>query len=194
MPLIYFLRHGQTGWNAERRIQGHLDVPLNDTGRAQAARNGRELAKVIPDPAAFDYLSSPLGRATKTMEIVRGRLGLGPEGYRTDRRLMEYCLGDWQGLIHDDLSELFPEKVAEQARDGWNFRYPGEGGESFAMLSARVMACMGEISRDTVITAHGGVMRVIRRHYEDLDPASMFSLDIPQDRVLRIADGALDWI
>lgn len=194
MPLIYFLRHGQTDYNAERRIQGHLDTPLNDLGRSQAARNGRALAEVIPDPSAFDYLSSPLSRASETMQIVRHALGLEPEGFRTDRRLMEYCLGEWQGLLHSELASLFPEKTAEQERDPWNFRYPGEGAESFAILSARVMACLEEIERDTVVTAHGGVMRCIRRHYERLDDATTFRLDVPQDRVLKIEDGTLSWI
>ena len=61
---IYFVRHGQTDWNAERRFQGQLDIPLNDTGRAQAARNGAALARVIGDSAGFDFVSSPLSRAT----------------------------------------------------------------------------------------------------------------------------------
>ena len=194
MPLIYFLRHGQTGWNAERRIQGHLDAPLNDLGRSQAARNGRALAEIVRDPAAFDYVSSPLVRASETMEIVRRELGIDPKGYRTDLRLREYNLGDWQGFLYADIVRDFPEAVAEQQRDPWNFLYPGEGGESFVMLSARVLACFGEIDRDTIVTAHGGVMRVLRRHFLDLDTEATFKLDAPQDKVMLIENGTLSWI
>ena len=194
MALIYFLRHGQTDWNAIRRIQGHIDTPLNDLGRSQAARNGRALAAVIEDPAAFDYLSSSLSRATETMEIVRRELGLDPKGYRTDIRLMEYCLGDWEGMLYADVLAQFPELNVARERDPWNFRYPGERGESFAALSARVFDCLGEIKRDTIITAHGGVMRCIRRHCGNLDVEATFALDAPQDKVLRIDNGQLDWI
>jgi broad specificity phosphatase PhoE len=194
MALIYFLRHGQTDWNAVRRIQGHIDTPLNELGRSQAARNGRMLASVIADPSSFDFLSSSLSRATETMEIVRREMGLDPKGYRTDTRLMEYCLGDWEGVLYDDIAAQFPEAIAEQRRDQWNFRYPGERGESFAGLSARVFDCLDEITRDTVITAHGGVMRCIRRHFDQLSADETFRLDVPQDKVLRIENGALSWL
>jgi broad specificity phosphatase PhoE len=194
MALVYFLRHGETDWNAVRRIQGHLDAPLNDKGRGQAARNGRALAALVADPSAFDYVSSPLVRASETMEIVRRELGLEPQGYRTDLRLREYNLGDWQGSLYDDIEKHFPDLVTEQRRDPWNFTYPGHGGESFALLSARVLAWFSEIERDTVATAHGGVMRVLRRHLLDLSAAEMFKLDIPQDQVLRIENGVLSWV
>jgi probable phosphoglycerate mutase len=194
MPLIFFLRHGQTAWNAERRIQGHLDTPLNDKGRRQAARNGRALAGIIADTGAFDYVSSPLIRASETMEIVRREIGLDPKGYRTDPRLREYHLGDWQGHLFADIERDFPELIAERDRDPWNFCYPGEGGESFASFSERVLAWLAEIERDTVVTAHGGVMRCLRRHFLRLDDRATFRLDAPQDRVLRIEGNALSWV
>jgi broad specificity phosphatase PhoE len=194
MPLIYFLRHGETDWNAAGRIQGHLDAPLNDKGRGQAARNGRALAATVADAWAFDYVSSPLVRASETMEIVRRELGLDANGYRTDLRLREYNLGDWQGRLYADIERDFPDVIAEQRRDSWNFVYPGEGGESFALLSARVLAWLAEIDRDTVVTTHGGVMRCLRRHFLGLDTTATFELDIPQDRVLRIESGVPSWI
>ena len=68
---IYFVRHGQTDWNAEKRLQGQTDIPINARGRAQARRNGRLLAGYLADPAALDYVASPLGRTRETMEILR---------------------------------------------------------------------------------------------------------------------------
>ncbi|NJM34096.1 MAG: histidine phosphatase family protein [Rhodomicrobium sp.] len=189
MPLIYFIRHGQTDWNAERRFQGQLDVPVNDTGRGQAARNGRTLAGIVADPAAFDFVSSPLRRAAETMEIIRREMALAPDAYRTDPRLMEIHVGDWQGRW---TREIFGD--AQHHDGGWDFVHPGEGGESYAMLSARVLAWLAEVKSDTVVTAHGGVMRCLRRHFLGLDQAEAFKLDAPQDKVLRIDSGALSWL
>jgi len=194
MPLIYFLRHGETDWNAQRRIQGHLDVALNDKGRGQAARNGRVLAEALADPARLDFVSSPLVRASETMQIVRREMRLDAKGYRTDPRLREINLGEWQGQFFDGIAREFPEQVAARKLDPWNFVCPGEGAESYAMLSTRVLAWLAEVGRDTVVTAHGGVGRCIRRHFLRLDDAAAFQLDAPQDKVLRIADGTLTWI
>lgn len=93
VPTIYFIRHGQTDWNAEGRFQGQCDIPLNDTGRAQAGRNGRALATAIGAADGFDFVSSPLQRASETMRILRRELGLDPTDFRTDARLVEINVG-----------------------------------------------------------------------------------------------------
>ena len=191
---IYFVRHGQTDWNAERRFQGHLDIPLNDTGRAQAARNGAALARIIGDPVGFDFVSSPLSRASETMEIIRRALALDPIGYRTDPRLREINVGDYQGRL---TVEVFGDQAAHsgaRAEDRWNFVHPGEGGESYAMLYQRFTGWLETVKRDTVVTAHGGVMRCLRRHVEGLDADQVFRLEAPQDKVMAIRAGALDWV
>jgi probable phosphoglycerate mutase len=184
---IYFVRHGQTDWNAEGRFQGHRDVPLNDTGRAQAARNGAALAGVIANPAAFDFVASPLGRASETMEIIRRALGLAPAAYRTDPRLREIHVGAHEGWLTRDVS-------AHRASDPWHFRHPGEGGESYAMLAARVLDWLAGVKHDTVVAAHGGVMRCLRRHVEGLNPEEVFTMPVPQDKVMAIREGAIDWL
>lgn len=194
MPLIYVLRHGQTNWNAEWRMQGHTDIPLNDKGRTQAAKNGRVLATLIRDPYAFDFVSSPLSRATETMEILRREIGADPKSYRTDPRLREINLGDWEGHVASELLRNFPELMAQRNRDPWNFLAPGEGAESYAMLSARVLHWLGDVGRDAVVTAHGGVVRCLRKHLLGLDDRATFEHEVPQDRVLRIADGTADWL
>ena len=189
MPLIYFLRHGQTDWNANKRFQGQLDVPLNDTGRGQATRNGRTLAQILTNASDFDFVSSPLSRASETMEIVRRELRLDPKAYRTDPRLREIHVGDWQGHWARDIASN-----PERNRDPWNFVHPGDGGESYALLSARTLAWFAEVDRDTIVTAHGGVMRCLRRHIEGLDEKAAFQLFTPQDQVMRIENGQITWL
>src|SRR5690606_32679256 len=71
---IYFVRHGQTDWNAEGRLQGQEDTSLNDLGRSQATGNGERLAELIPDASLFDFVSSPLWRTRETMERVRAAM------------------------------------------------------------------------------------------------------------------------
>jgi len=187
---IYFVRHGQTDWNAQARFQGHLDIPLNDTGRAQAARNGAALTGAIGDPARFDFVSSPLSRATETMEIIRHALALDPAAYGADPRLREINVGDYQGRLTRD---VFGDQ-SSHTKDRWNFIHPGEGGESYAMLYARVADWLESVKSDTVVTAHGGVMRCLRRHVEGLGAEDVFKLNVPQDKVMVIRAGALDWI
>lgn len=184
---IYFVRHGQTDWNAQARFQGQRDVPLNDTGRAQAARNGAALARVIGDPEAFEFVASPLSRASETMEIIRRALALDTGAYRTDPRLREIHVGAHEGWLTRDVS-------TQRAGDPWHFRHPGEGGESYAMLSARVLDWLAGVKHDTVVSAHGGVMRCLRRHVEGLDPEEVFTSPVPQDKVMVIHAGSLEWL
>src|ERR1700760_4306480 len=96
-PLLYFIRHGETDWNAEGRLQGQHDTPLNKVGLDQAVRCGGILRALVEreghDPRAFDYVSSLLTRARNTMELLRGELALDPAGYRTDARLAELSFG-----------------------------------------------------------------------------------------------------
>ena len=112
-PILYFARHGETDWNRERRLQGQHDIPLNALGRVQASRCGELLRGLLERdgrPAAqYDYVSSPLGRARETMELMRAAMGLDPGAYRTDARLMEMSFGRWEGFT-------FAELQAREAR------------------------------------------------------------------------------
>src|SRR6185503_9842367 len=84
---LYYVRHGETDWNRDQRYQGQKDIPLNATGRSQAARNGKVLAGALGERATgLDYVASPLERACETMQIVRRELGLPPDAFRTDDR------------------------------------------------------------------------------------------------------------
>ena len=103
---IYFIRHGETEWNAEARYQGQADIPMNARGRAQAKRNGETLRPLLPKIANADYVASPLARARETMQIVRTVLGLPPDDFRIDDRLNEAHYGNWQGTLAADLPRV----------------------------------------------------------------------------------------
>src|SRR5215475_13408168 len=94
---LYFIRHGETDWNAARRLQGRNDVPLNALGRRQATQCGELLGKLFSAsggaPQHFAFTSSPLSRARETMDILRAALGLPQKGYATDPRLAELSFG-----------------------------------------------------------------------------------------------------
>jgi broad specificity phosphatase PhoE len=192
LALIFFVRHGQTDWNAEGRMQGQLDVPLNDLGRQQAARNGCVLRSVIAHPERFDFVASPLCRTTETMEIVRREMGLPPGDYRTDDRLRELHRGEWQGYILAELMNERPDVALAYQNGRWNVRAPS--GESMAMLSARVLEWLDDVRHDTVVVAHGGPMRCIRGALMSLEPEEIVALPAPQDQVLRIEGTVMCWL
>jgi probable phosphoglycerate mutase len=171
-PVVYFVRHGETDWNLERRLQGQRDIPLNALGRMQASRCGailRDLLTRSGRPAAqFDYVSSPLGRARETMELMRTGIGLASEHYRTDARLMEMSFGRWEGFTFAELQGREAEALAARERDKWGFVLPG--GESYAQLAVRVRAWYESIECDTVVSAHGGVCRALMAHLDLVRP------------------------
>lgn len=192
MP-IYLIRHGETDWNAEGRLQGQKDIALNATGRAQAAGNGRTLAALIGDAAGYDFVASPLLRTRATMEILRGAMGLDPLAYRTDERLIELSFGDWEGHTLAELMEIAPERVAERTRGKWDFIPPGEAAESYEILCWRVGSWLAGISGPTVCVAHGGVCRALFR-LNGMEPEEAASTPIHQDRILRIDESGMGWL
>ncbi|MBI1383979.1 MAG: histidine phosphatase family protein [Rhizobiales bacterium] len=192
---MYFVRHGQTDWNAEGRLQGGRDIPLNDLGRAQAARNGRRLAELIGAPDRFHFVASPLARARETMALIRREMGLTPDDYATDNRLTEIAFGDWEGRRWADLHAEEPDALAMRARDPFGFRPPGKA-ESYADLTRRVAAWVAglEGGQALVVVSHGGVSRALRGHLLALPRHQIPELRTPQDEVLRIDGREIDWL
>jgi probable phosphoglycerate mutase len=190
-PPLYFVRHGETDWNRDRRYQGQTDIPLNATGREQAARNGSVLAKLLGRGDGYDFVSSPLSRTAETMSIVRTAMGLEPHGFRTDPRLMEIHFGHWEGCVWDDLPDSDPENFRARLDDPW--QWMPRGGESYRLLNDRVAAALDELKEPVVMVAHGGVSRVLRGYLLGLRPDEIPRLEVPQDRVLVIEDGKARW-
>jgi broad specificity phosphatase PhoE len=190
---LYFVRHGETDWNAAKRYQGRRDIPLNAKGRAQAKRNGQVLAGLLGSRAvSLDHVSSPLLRARETMEIVRAELALDPNDYRIDERLAEIDYGDWEGRLWAELPHTDPEDYAARQADLWGWQ--PNGGESYRMLSERAALWLGGIERDAVVASHGGVSRVMRGLVLQLANAEIPHLPVPQDKVLLVTAGGIRWL
>jgi broad specificity phosphatase PhoE len=160
-PTLYYIRHGETDWNVGGRLQGRRDVPLNAHGRTQAAHCGEILrdlfARDCRDLAELDYVSSPLMRASATMELARATLGLPAQGYVIEPRLAEIAFGDWEGSTIKQLHERDPVRIAQREHDKWHFQPPG--GESYQQMSLRIRDWYESLERDTVAAAHGGTAR-----------------------------------
>ena len=181
-PTIYYIRHGETDWNVEARLQGQQDIPLNARGCAQGTHCGEILRDLFVrdgrDPAALDYVSSPLQRARATMELARAGLGLPPEGYRIDPRLTEICFGRWEGFTIAELQTRDPQGVVARAHDKWDFVPPG--GESYKVVAARMREWYAGLERDTVVAAHGGTARGLMASLGIAKPAAAPLIDIAQ--------------
>src|SRR5262245_50499597 len=142
MPVLYFIRHGETDFNVAQRLQGRSDTSLNARGRAQSG----EFAGVLRDlfardrhqPSDYAYVSSPLLRARQTMEIVRAALGLEPKAYGVDERLAEISYGEWEGFTLAEIQAREPGVLQRRERDKWDFIPPG--GESYRDVAKRVAA------------------------------------------------------
>ena len=190
-PTLYFIRHGETDWNAQGRLQGQRDVPLNARVRVQAEEAGGRLRALVPHCENLDYVASPLVRTRETMERLRGAIGLEPARYGTDRRLEELCFGTWEGLTWKEIRKRQPQAWAARQRDKWG--YVPDGGESYAQVADRVLPLIERIERDTVLVSHGGVARVLLALLCGLPREKAPRIDIWQGRVLVIEGGRHAW-
>ena len=183
--LLIFIRHGQTNWNAEGRMQGQRDIPLNQTGEGQATGNGARLKAFLEteniDPAKLEFVSSPLGRTRATMELMRHAMGLEKVGYRLEDQLKEITFGDWEGATLEELADQDQDLILQRRADKWGFVPPN--GESYKMLAERIGTWLKTVDRPSVVVSHGGVYRVTRGLLEGLDTVSIPKLDVPQDKV-----------
>src|SRR6185369_339660 len=147
VPVVYYIRHGETAWNALGRLQGTQDIPLNDLGRRQAASAGSILADLLArdsrDEARLSFVASPLGRARATMELVRGALDVPPHDYAIDARLREIAYGTWEGSTLAEAKLADPVLFAKRQSEKWTV--PAPGGESYVDVQRRVTDWYGEL-------------------------------------------------
>jgi probable phosphoglycerate mutase len=192
-PTIYYIRHGETDWNASGRFQGRQDIPLNDLGRRQATAAGRLLRGVLESEnrAAADlaYVASPLGRARVTMELVRGALELPAADYAVDARLREIDYGRWEGLTVEQMEASDPQVFAARGRDRWGVAPPG--GESYADRAPDVAAWANSLAADTVAVGHMGTGRALMVAFGAATPTEAVETKIEQGTVYVFTDAGV---
>ena len=154
--MIYLVRHGQTDWNLENRIQGHLDMPLNDTGKNEAKRCREKLVSVKIDK----IIASDLSRAKETASIINESLSL-PITY--DARLRELNMGDLQGLVATDISKEYWDLL--------NYEPHRIHAESLADFFERIKSFFDgiDIKENILVVGHGGTVRMAMYLSHNLD-------------------------
>lgn len=191
-PVIYYVRHGETDWNAELRFQGQRDIPLNEKGRKQADQNGKKLARLLGKAEGHHFISSPLGRARETMERVRAEMDLPPETYSLDKRLIEVSYGDLEGTTQPEMKTANRERYYYRKQNPWTFR-PVDG-ESHEDVVGRVREWYGSLEGDCIVTAHGAIGRVLRFLMLDLEPFEAAKFPFPQDRICVLRKGREEFV
>jgi broad specificity phosphatase PhoE len=189
--ILYFIRHGETDWNASGRLQGQMDIPLNDKGRVQAVESAiilQHLTKVDD----LDYWSSPLARTRETMERLREALGLHPPFYKTDDRLKELTFGEWEGFTLAEAKLNNPIIARKREQDKWNTTPPK--GESYQDVANRLTPWLNLLTRNTAVVSHGGVGRVLLHLVAGLPKHEAAEVFIKQGVVYQIEKGIFNLI
>lgn len=189
---LFLVRHGETAWNREGRLQGGQDIPLNALGRLQAEEAGNRLRALAPDPAGLDYVSSPMQRARDTMTILRRELGLPPDAFRIDERLRELTFGAWEGFTWREIRKSERELAQARERDKWGFVPPG--GESYRMLAERIRPVLEGLAPDSVVVSHGGVARAVLALIGAVDTTEAARVEIWQGKILVVEAGKATWM
>lgn len=185
----YLVRHGQTEWNAEKRMQGQWDSKLSELGRQHADTNGRWLAT-----QGIEHVwASPLGRVRETAEIISKHMPMDPVW---DDRLKEWSSGEWSGELYADIATKWPDEWRAWDSDRYNVR--PRGGENFHDLAVRAASFLADArqhpAQTVAILAHGFIIRNIAACLLDLTRQDVLDIRQTNDVVFRVretADGAV---
>ncbi|MBE9609654.1 histidine phosphatase family protein [Chitinilyticum piscinae] len=188
---IYLLRHGQTAFNTERRMQGHCDSPLTELGLAQARAMGLTLKRELDNPQSWAILSSPLPRARHTARLVAAELGLPADQITIDARLIEVSFGEWEQRC---VPEVFAQHPALEQLPDWYFHAPGC--EPYAQIVARIEHWLSDpqLPERMIVVAHGLLGRIFRGVYARMAQAELWQQDMPQDAFFRLQGGRIERI
>ena len=190
MTVIYLVRHGQTCWNRDRRLQGQKDSPLTLLGISQVQAFASTLASELRASGHYELHASPLGRAFQSASIIAEGLEFPFERIQLEPRLQERNQGLWDGLTAPQIRDRFnPDPTA---RRSWNFAAPA--GETLADVSARVGHWLDSLSAEIVVAVcHGVVSRIMRGAYLGLGPDDTIALEShDQDRLFKLDGGKVE--
>jgi len=183
-PEIYVLRHGETSWNAQGRMQGALNSPLTEKGMQQARQQSAILSTCDLD--GFQFLSSPQGRAFQTAAIA---LADCADCIQTDQRLREIEVGQWAGLRRAEIMRDHDIRGIDGPDGNLELYEKAPDGEGFDALEARCRSLLADINQPTVLVTHGITSRMIRSIVLDLGRPGLSSLPGGQGNVFYLKDG-----
>lgn len=190
MRQFFILRHGQTQFNAEQKLQGHCNSPLTEKGQHQALSVGRVLQAHL-ESGSYRVYSSSLGRALQTAEIVCQQLDYATDKIIADDRLKEFSLGDWEQKTLPELQATLPDLLDEA---DWYLQAPNS--ERYEQVQQRLsqwLDTLPEIGR-FVVVSHGLAGIVLRGMLLGLDYQQVWQQDLPQDAFFKIEKGQVERI
>ncbi|MFW1708433.1 histidine phosphatase family protein [Vibrio parahaemolyticus] len=184
---IFVLRHGETEFNADKKLQGHCNSSLTSKGSDQARRVGTTLKQYVEN-RPFRVYSSTLGRALQTSQIVCEELNYSYENLNKESRLKEFSLGEWEQRTIPSLEQEIPNLLAQ---NDWYLQAPNC--ETYESVRERLSSWLSDVAHDEdiVVVSHGLTGIVLRGLLLGMDYTQVWQQDLPQDAFFIIEDGRI---
>ncbi|HCE2477388.1 TPA: histidine phosphatase family protein [Vibrio parahaemolyticus] len=184
---IFVLRHGETEFNADKKLQGHCNSSLTSKGSDQARRVGTTLKQYVEN-RPFRVYSSTLGRALQTSQIVCEELNYSYENLNIEPRLKEFSLGEWEQRTIPSLEQEIPNLLAQ---NDWYLQAPNC--ETYESVRERLSSWLSDVTHDEdiVVVSHGLTGIVLRGLLLGMDYTQVWQQDLPQDAFFIIEDGRI---
>ncbi|EHE7894633.1 histidine phosphatase family protein [Vibrio parahaemolyticus] len=184
---IFVLRHGETEFNADKKLQGHCNSSLTSKGSDQARRVGTTLKQYVEN-RPFRVYSSTLGRALQTSQIVCEELNYSYENLNKEPRLKEFSLGEWEQRTIPSLEQEIPNLLAQ---NDWYLQAPNC--ETYESVRDRLSSWLSDVAHDEdiVVVSHGLTGIVLRGLLLGMDYTQVWQQDLPQDAFFIIEDGRI---
>ncbi|EPM5418556.1 histidine phosphatase family protein [Vibrio parahaemolyticus] len=184
---IFVLRHGETEFNADKKLQGHCNSSLTSKGCDQARRVGTTLKQYVEN-RPFRVYSSTLGRALQTSQIVCEELNYSYENLSKEPRLKEFSLGEWEQRTIPSLEQEIPNLLAQ---NDWYLQAPNC--ETYESVRERLSSWLSDVAHDEdiVVVSHGLTGIVLRGLLLGMDYTQVWQQDLPQDAFFIIEDGRI---
>ncbi len=184
---IFVLRHGETEFNADKKLQGHCNSSLTSKGSDQARRVGTTLKQYVEN-RPFRVYSSTLGRALQTSQIVCEELNYSYENLNKEPRLKEFSLGEWEQRTIPSLEQEIPNLLAQ---NDWYLQAPNC--ETYESVRERLSSWLNDVAHDEdiVVVSHGLTGIVLRGLLLGMDYTQVWQQDLPQDAFFIIEDGRI---
>ncbi|KOE04309.1 histidine phosphatase family protein [Vibrio parahaemolyticus] len=181
---IFVLRHGETEFNADKKLQGHCNSSLTSKGSDQARRVGTTLKQYVEN-RPFRVYSSTLGRALQTSQIVCEELNYSYENLNKEPRLKEFSLGEWEQRTIPSLEQEVPNLLAQ---NDWYLQAPNC--ETYESVRERLSSWLSDVTHDEdiVVVSHGLTGIVLRGLLLGMDYTQVWQQDLPQDAFFIIED------